>query len=79
MKSQHEPSALLLTAEDAIQDAENLQQWFRQPETKKSSIPLRLHVPFSALLEILDQLEPENLRQVVHHAQERLVSITYTS
>jgi len=40
MNSPHEPSALLLTAEDAIQDAENLQQWFRQPETNKSSIPV---------------------------------------
>ena len=79
MKSPHEPSALLLTAEDAIEDGENLQQWFRQPETNKPSIPLRLHVPFSALLEILDQLEPENLRQVVYHAEKRLVSTTYTS
>ncbi len=69
--SVHEPEAELLSAEDAIQDAERLRPLFRQQRRAEQPVPLR--VPLWALLEALDALEPEALRQVVQRAEECLV------
>ncbi|MBM3234712.1 hypothetical protein FJZ31_00255 [Candidatus Poribacteria bacterium] len=70
--SVHEPEAELLNAEDAIQDAERLRAMFQKRRQAEQSVPLR--VPLSALLEALDHLEPEALRQVAQRASERLAA-----
>jgi hypothetical protein len=67
-ESVHEPEAELLSAEDAVQDAARLRLLLR----RKSEHWVPLRVPLSALLEALDALEPKDLQQAVHHAQERI-------
>lgn len=69
VRTVHEPEAELLTADDAIQDAERLRVLFRQ---QKAEQPVSLRVPLWVLLEAIDQLEPEALRQVAQRAEERL-------
>jgi hypothetical protein len=71
MGSVHEPEAELLSAEDAIQDAVRLRAWFQQRQTERV-VPLR--VPLWALIEAIDHLEPDELRQVARRAEERLMA-----
>ncbi len=73
MADVHEPEAELLSAEDALQDAERLRAVLRQRQRERS-VPLR--VPLSALLDALDTLESKELQQVVKHAQDRLVTMS---
>lgn len=68
----HEPEAELLSADDAIQDAERLRARFRQRREAERAVPLR--VPLWVLLEALDHLDSEALRQVAHRAEERLAA-----
>ena len=68
--SVHEPEAELLSAEDAIQDAERLRTLFRQQ--RQTAQPVQLQMPLWVLLEALDHLEPEALRLVARRAEERL-------
>ena len=74
--SVHEPKAELLNAEDAIQDAERLRAMFQKRRKAEQAVPLR--VPLSVLLEALDHLEPEALRQVAQRASERLSASLHT-
>jgi hypothetical protein len=73
MGSVHEPEAALLSAEDAIQDAERLRALFHRQRPEERVVPLR--VPFWALLEAIDYLEPNELYQAVQRAQRRLAAI----
>jgi len=75
--SVHEPEAELLSAEDAIQDAEQLRIMFRQRRRAEESVPLR--VPLWVLLEALDSLEPEALHEVVQRAEARLEMVPRVS
>jgi len=75
--SVHEPEAELLSAEDAIHDAERLRALFQKRRRVEQSVPL--HVPLSVLLEALDHLEPEALRQIVQQASERLATAHHIS
>jgi hypothetical protein len=75
--SVHEPEAELLSAEDAIHDAERLRALFQKQRRVEQSVPLR--VPLSVLLEALDHLEPEALRQIVQQASERLATTHHAS
>ena len=77
MRTVHEPEAELLTAQDAIQDGENLRQWFRQSSPEAQAIELRM--PLQILLQALDHLEPDALRQVARHAEKRLMAATHAS
>ncbi len=70
--SVHEPEAELLNAEDAIQDAARLRAWFRQRQQSERVVSVR--VPLWALLEAIDHLPPDELRQVARRAEERLVA-----
>ena len=63
----HEPEAELLSAEDAIQDAQHLRLLFRQRRNVELSVPLR--VPLHVLLEALDDLEPDALHMVIQRAE----------
>ena len=77
LRTVHEPEAELLTAQDAIEDGENLRQWFRQPQS--DSQPIELRMPLRILLQALDHLEPDALRQVARHAEERLIATAHAS
>jgi hypothetical protein len=66
----HEPEAELLSAEDAIEDAAGLRTLFRQ--RRQTAQPVQLQMPLWVLLDALDHLEPEALRQVARRAEERL-------
>jgi hypothetical protein len=57
--SAHEAESL--SAEDAIQDAARLRALLRQRRQAEWAVPVR--VPLSALLEAIDRLEPDELRQ----------------
>ena len=74
--SVHEPEAELLSAEDAIQDGRRLRAMFRQRRQVEQPVPL--HVPLWTLIEALDHLGTEALRQVVRRAQERLAAAADT-
>ena len=71
--SVHEAEAELLSAEDAIQDAARLSALFRQRRPRERAVPVR--VPLWALLEAIDHLQPDELRQAVERAEKRLVAI----
>lgn len=75
-KSVHEPEAELLSAEDAIQDAERLRALFRQRRQAEQPVPLQ--VPLWVLLEAIEHLEPEVLRQIDRRIDERLAT-THTN
>jgi hypothetical protein len=66
----HEPDAELLSAEDAIQDAQRLRALFHH--RRQSMQPVQLQLPLWALLEALDHLDLEALRLVARRAEERL-------
>jgi hypothetical protein len=72
-KSIHEAGAELLSAEDAIQDAARLRALFQQWRQRERAVPVR--VPLSALLEAIDYLEPDELRQAVQRAEKRLATV----
>jgi cellobiose-specific phosphotransferase system component IIA len=73
MGSVHEAEAELLSAEDAIQDAARLRALFRQRRQGERAVPVR--VPLWTLLEAIDHLEPDELRQAVERAEKRLAAI----
>ena len=69
-QSVHEPEEELLSAEDAIEDAERLDALFRRRRQTEQLVALR--VPLSTLMEAIDQLELEDLRKVGRRVEERL-------
>lgn len=68
--SLHEPDAELLSAEDAIEDAERLRAWLRNRRASEQHV--QLDIPLRVLLEAIDHLDPAALREVVQRAEERL-------
>ena len=72
-KSVHEPEEELLGAEDAIEDVERLDALFRRRRQTEQLVALR--VPLSTLVEAIDQLELEDLRQVGRRVEERLAAV----
>jgi hypothetical protein len=71
--SVHEAEAEVLSAEDAIQDAERLSALFRQRRQGGRAVSIR--VPLWALWEAIDHLQPEELRQTVERAEKRLAAV----
>jgi hypothetical protein len=71
-KSVHEPDEELLSAEEAIEDAERLDILFRRRRQTEQFVALR--VPLSALMEAIDQLDLEDLRKVGKRVEERLTA-----
>ena len=72
--SVHEPDEELLSAEDAIQDAERLRMHYRSRSRTDEGVALK--VPLSVLLDAIDHLEPSALRKVMQRASDRLASVT---
>jgi len=73
-KSIYEPGAQLLSAQDAIQDAERLQGLLlRNQQRAKREVQLR--VPFTVIIEAVDQLEADELRLLAQRLEERLASM----
>ena len=72
-KSVHEAEAKLLSAEDAIQDAARLRALYRQQLQAGRAVLMR--VPLWALLEAIDHLEMDELRQAVERAEKRLAAV----
>lgn len=70
--SVHEPEAELLSAEDAIRDAQQLRVLLRQRREVEQPVPLR--VPLWVLLDAIDRLEPEALHEVSRRVEERLTA-----
>ena len=68
----HEPEAELLSAEDAIQDAERLHTLFRRNE--RAQQPVALQVPLSVFLDAIDRLDTATVRQIARRAEERLAT-----
>lgn len=73
-KSIHEPNAPLLSAQDAIQDAERLRGllWRNRQQTERE---VQLRVPFTVILKAIDQLEPGELRLLAQRLEDRLASV----
>jgi len=72
-KSVHEPNAPLLSAQDAIQDAERLQEllWRNRQQAERE---VQLRVPFTVILKAIDQLEASELRLLVQRLEDRLAT-----
>jgi hypothetical protein len=75
-KSVHEPGAQLLSAQDAIQDAERLRALLlRNRQQAKREVQLR--VPFTVIVEAVDQLEADELRLLAQRLEERLADMQH--
>ena len=70
-KSIHEPGAQLLSAQDAIQDAEWLQALLLR-NRQQAEREVQLRVPFTVIIEAVDQLEADELRLLAQRLEERL-------
>ncbi len=68
----HEPEAELLSAEDAIKDAERLSTLF--PKRRHVEQAVALQVQISVLLEAIDRLDLEALHTVARRTEERLAA-----
>jgi len=73
-KSIHEPNAPLLGAQDAIQDAERLQEllWRNRQQAEQE---VQLRVPFTVILKAIDQLEASELHLLVQRLEDRLAAV----
>ena len=73
-KSVHEPGARLLSAQDAIQDAERLRGLLRR-NRQRAEREVQLRVPFTVIIEAVDQLEASELRLLAQRLEERLAAV----
>jgi predicted RNase H-like HicB family nuclease len=73
-KSIHEPGAQLLSAQDAIQDAERLQALLLR-NRQRAEREVQLRVPFTVIIEAVDQLEADELRLLAQRLEERLAGM----
>ena len=73
-KSIHEPNAPVLSAQDAIQDAERLQEllWRNRQQAEQE---VQLRVPFTVLLKAIDQLEASELHLLAQRLEDRLAAV----
>jgi hypothetical protein len=74
LENRHEPNAPLLSAQDAIQDAERLREllWRNRQQAERE---VQLRVPFTAILKAIDQLEVSELRLLVQRLEDRLATM----
>lgn len=70
-KSIHEPRAQLLSAQDAIQDAERLRSLLLR-NRQRAEREVQLRVPFTVIIEAVDQLEADELHLLAQRLEERL-------
>jgi tripartite-type tricarboxylate transporter receptor subunit TctC len=75
-ESMHEPEAQLLSGQDAIRDAERLQALLRR-NRKRAEREVQLRVPFTVIIEALDQLEAGELRLLAQRLEERLAVVQH--
>lgn len=73
MGSVHEPEAELLSAEDALHDVERLEARLIQKEGRVVAVRVEL----SALMDALEQLNLDELRQVSQYVQNRLAAYAH--
>jgi len=73
-KSIHEPEVPLLSAQDAIQDAERLRSLL-QRNRQRAEREVQLRVPLTAIIEAIDQLKANELRLLAQRLEERLASV----
>jgi len=73
-KSIHEPGAQLLSAQDAIRDAERLQALLLR-NRQRAEREVQLRVPFTAIIQAVDQLEADELRLLAQRLEERLAGM----
>jgi hypothetical protein len=73
-KSIHEPGAQLLSAQDAIRDAERLQALLLR-NRQQAEREVQLRVPFTVIIEAVDQLEADELRLLAQRLEERLAGM----
>jgi hypothetical protein len=73
-KSIHEPGAQLLSAQDAIRDAERLQALLLR-NRQRAEREVQLRVPFTVIIEAVDQLEADELRLLAQRLEERLAGM----
>ena len=73
-KSVHEPEARLLSAQDAVQDAERLRALLRRNQ-QRAEREVQLRVPFTVIIEAIDQLETGELRLLAQRLEERLAVV----
>jgi hypothetical protein len=75
-KSIHEPGAQLLSAQDAIQDAERLRALVLR-NRQRAEREVQLRVPFMVIIEAVDQLEVDELRLLAQRLEERLAGMQH--
>ena len=73
-KSIHEPGAPLLNAQDAIRDAERLRAllWRNRQRAERE---VQLRVPFTVIIEAIDQFDAGELRLLAQRLEERLAAV----
>jgi hypothetical protein len=75
-KSIHEPGAQLLSPKDAIQDAERLRALLLR-NRQRAEREVQLRVPFTVIIEAVDQLEAEELHLLAQRLEERLAVVQH--
>ena len=73
-KSVHEPEAQLLSGQDTIQDAERLRALLRR-NRQRAERDVQLRVPFTVIIEAIEQLEAGELRLLAQKLEERLAVV----
>jgi hypothetical protein len=67
----HEPEAILADAQDAIEDADRLQELLeRNRQSVKREI--QINVPFSAIVELVEQLDLQEVSLLIQRLEGRL-------
>jgi len=69
----HAPQATLLSAQDAIQDAERLRGLLRR-NRQRAEREVQLRVPLAVILDAIDQLQVSELRLLAQRLEERLAT-----
>ncbi len=74
LESIHEPNAPLLSAQDAIQDAERLREllWRNRQRAEQE---VQLQVPFTVILKAIDQLGTSELHLLAQRLEDRLAAM----
>lgn len=73
-KSVHELEAQLLSGQDAIQDAERLRALLRRNQ-QRAEREVQLRVPFTVIIEAIEQLEAGELRLLAQKLDEQLAIV----
>jgi len=75
-KSVHEPEAQLLSAQDVVQDAERLRTLLRR-NRQRAEREVQLRVPFTVIVEAIEQLEVGELCLLAQRLEERLAVVQH--